>query len=346
MFGKGRKVRIGFDWSGTTLKAVRLVFSHGKPRLTHAVTGTARNLTRAGSLLKQSGFHARGKDIRVSLPGWDEHIRQLDLPLQSDNDLRSFLPFEIRRHVPVPEEERLTLEHQVVRADEEHGRMSVLVAVSPWDGVDRYRDSLKRSGLSPGRIESAPLAGLNHLMNVRSEVREGSCWGLLDIGEEGSWLSFYREGGGFLCRTLPIGGETFTQELLDRAELSREEAEKVKRGTVTLTAIRPEWKEKPATLQELVGRTIDSLAENVRIHNSSFRLLNGPVRGLFLGGGGALLHGLDRILEKRLAIPVRLLDPFEGLELPPDWSEEDAESVLNVAPIFLTAVGLTAWWEQ
>jgi len=340
-----RSVRIGLDWSGTSVKAVRVVLSGGRARLSHAASGPARGEARAGMVLRNAGIRGRGADLRASLPEGEIHIREIDLPLAPGTDWASSLPFEMRRHAPLSAEVDWVLAHEVTRRDEEGGRLSVLAAIAPRKEAEESLAALERIGMHPRRLTAAPIAGIRHLLHDPALREERSCRALLDVGESGSWLVIRKEGSPLYCRRLRTGGNRLTNELMERAGIDREEAENVKRGEVPLARVRPEWREKAPTLIDLVRESALSLADETREAIDGFRRKHGPVRVLHLGGGGALLSGIDHLLGRRLALETHVVDPFESLELPPRWSEKERNLLRGQAARFLTAVGLTAWWE-
>ena len=340
------KVRIGFDWSGRSVKVVRVVVRGGSPRLTHAAAGPAQVAARAVEQARQKGISGRGAHVGAVLPARWSHLRQIDLPLQGEAELLATLPFEIRRHVPLPEDEELLLEHQVLDRLEESGRLSLLTAVQPKHDLLDHLDSLERAGLRPSRVEPAPLAALNHLHHLPGRSRPEAGWGVLDVGGGESSIALCRGSEAFYSRSFPIAGASFTQELVERCGLTREEAESVKKGDETLGRIRMEWRGRMVPITDLVRVSVNQLIDEVRSHIALYQQRHGPVRHLYLSGGGALLPGLDGVLERRLAIPVSLVDPFEAVRLPDRWTEEEKNVLLARAPRFLVAVGLTRWWES
>ncbi|MFH1681891.1 MAG: pilus assembly protein PilM [Candidatus Eisenbacteria bacterium] len=341
----GRSVRIGIDWSGTSVKAVRVVLSGGRARVSHVAVGPAKGEARAWAVLRRAGLRPRGANLRASLPEGEIHIREIELPASPGADLSSTLPFEMRRHAPLPPGVDWALAHQITKRDEEGGRVRVLAAILPRAKAEEHLGALSRMRLRPKRITPAPIAALNHVLHDPAVRAEGSCLALLDVGETGSWLVIHQEGCPLFCRRLSTGGDRFTDELLDRCAADREEADEIKRGEIPLARARPEWREKPPTLIELVRDTANGLADETREQIDAYRRRHGPVRDLLLAGGGALLPGLDRVLGRRLGLGARVLDPFESLGLPPRWKAKERDLLGSQAARFLVAVGLTGWWE-
>lgn len=343
MWGNRRHI-LGFDWADEAVKAVRIRCGRGRPQV---VDFALRSVSESGGLLtlfREAPWGSGRSDVCCAYADRDLHIRQLDLPILNDFDLESTLPFEIRRHIPAGDAADRTVVHQVLDKDRNNHRMTVLVCTAPTEGIEATRDRFLRVGIRPKRMEPAPVAAMNHLLHSGIAPDDDTCWGLLDVGATGSWLALSQKDGSLYIRSIHIGGSSFTQELVLRCRLSREEADQVKRAEISLGKIRPEWRSRTATLPSLLRNTLDSLAEEVSRHANHYRLKNGPVRKLFLGGGGALVHGLDRVLEQRLAMPVELVDPFRQFDLPLSWPDRKRDLLAEIGPQFLVAAGLTRWW--
>jgi len=345
MWGTRRHI-LGFDWADDTVKAVRVRCGRGRPQLVDFALRTISESNDSLSIFREASWRGRRADVSCAFAGRSLQIRMLTLPLQGDYDLIASLPFEIRRHIPAADSADQTVIHQVIDRNRASSQMTVLVTIAPTVEIQDIMERYQKVGVRPGRMEAPPLAAANHLEHSGLLPDDDTCWGLLDVGATGSWLALSRKGGPLTVRSIHIGGTSFTQELVLRCRLSREEADQVKRAEISLGKIRPEWRSRPTTLPALLRNTLDGLAEEVSNHTNQFRTKNGPVRKLFIAGGGALVHSLDRVLENRLALPVKLVDPFEPFDLPSAWPDRKRNQLAEIGPRFLTAVGLTRWWRR
>jgi len=59
---------------------------------------------------------------------------------------------------------------------------------------------------------------------------------------------------------------------------------------------------------------------------------------MYLAGGTARVEGLLQLLERELAIPVEILDPFRNVTVP--VAKFDADYVRDLAPRMAVAAGL------
>ncbi|MBN1826633.1 MAG: pilus assembly protein PilM [Candidatus Eisenbacteria bacterium] len=346
MFGRGGKARIGFDWSGETLKAVRVVWDVNTPRITHCVLDEAKGLALAVARMRAAGIRPGRGSFHASIPDDGVRVRELDLEGVPEAEIAAALPAAMTRETGPAAEGGWVIDHQTLRRDERGGRVTVLAAAAPRMEITAYRDSLERAGAGPDRLEPAGIAACNHWMRQSGAGSAGPGRALLDIGAAASRITFLHEGYPLRTRRIEVGGEDFTAEIRERCGISRDEAERVKRAETPLGAIRPDRGDRAAPIADLIRVSMDRLAGEVRAHRAAFHGRGGLLGGLTLAGGGALLLGIDRALSLRLDLPVEVIDPFEPFALPEDWSGEKEDRITGEAPRFLTALGLTRWWER
>lgn len=345
MLGGDGKARIGFDWSGETLKAVRVTTGGGKPRITHCVLEEAKGLPLAVARVRAEGIRPGRGRFHASLPGEGARIRELRIEGAPAGEIAAALPAAMIREVGPPPEEWV-IDFQILSREEEGGPAAVLAAAAPRGEAVAYRDSLERAGARPARLEPAAIASLNHWLAQNEEEEKGPAIALVEIGASSTRLTFRREGCPLRTRRISMGGEDFTREIQERCGITREEAERVKRAEISLAEIRPDRKDRAAPMADLTRTSMDRLTGETRAHRAAFRRECGPLGGIALAGGGALLLGIDRALSLRLDLPVEVVDPFAPFTLPEDWDEEREDRIAGEAPRFLTALGLTRWWER
>jgi cell division protein FtsA len=171
---------------------------------------------------------------------------------------------------------------------------------------------------------------------------------LLDIGGGTSDLAIFRGGEVCYSSVIPSGGMVVTRDIAAGLRSSEEEAERVKRahGHVLLDAISPDATFTYAPLGaggpttrlivDLVDMIEARLSEQIEIVYDELRrskLDEKLPAGLVISGGGALLPGLDILVEKITGLPTRLGNPtgVGGVPTP------------TLDTSYATAVGLLLW---
>ncbi|MBC5804153.1 MAG: cell division protein FtsA [Candidatus Eremiobacteraeota bacterium] len=198
-----------------------------------------------------------------------------------------------------------------------------------------------RAGLEPAGIVFEPLASSAATL-LAEEQHVGVI--LLDIGGGTTDVAVYAAGGAVATGTIPVGGNTLTNDIALGLKTTFAEAEKVKRTVATLA--REGEREACFTVTTLDGRTTNAVtAAALRTIVEArlleiFRLARAQVADrlprdvilaeVVLTGGGARLRGIEAAAADFFAMPARIGVPatIGGLS---DAAKQ---------PEFSTAVGL------
>ncbi len=349
----GKRITSGIDLGGWSVKiavvevdagGVKLLSFGSEPLPIDEESGRPSQASRREVLEKLLDRAALGGRrlgrVALSVGGDAITVRQFSLPNLTDEELVTSMPLEARRHVPLPAETEIAYSYQVLARDPEQGRVEILLGACPKSLV---RDAVKvaeAAGLSPDLVDAAPLAGLNAILHAQEEAEDEV--GFLDIGADGSTLSLYRAGGFLLSRRFPVGGEAMTREIAGRLNVPVERAEAVKRGAEEAGGAGPK-----GGLVALVEKSLADLATEVKQSISFFDQKAGR-RGLgrlSLGGGGARIAGLAPALERRIGIPVGIVDPVPSSARKESLPVDDSLRLTVESGELAVAFGLTRWWE-
>ena len=97
------------------------------------------------------GTSPRNLDVIVNLPADKVPRRHVTLPLETQENLREVLAFEMDRHTPFKAEE-VAFDYKVMAADPENRRLTVDLAVVPRELLEEAGGLAESFGLSPDRI--------------------------------------------------------------------------------------------------------------------------------------------------------------------------------------------------
>ncbi len=177
-----------------------------------------------------------GRDAVISVGGQSGVVvRVTELPSMPRKDLLQAIPFEIDRHLPFQPGEALR-DFVLLKEPEEvpqGGQIPVLFAAARSDLVDAYIAALQQAGLSPVAVEVEPLAATRAYLCHKGFYGNGSITPdqvaiLVNVGHEGTEISFVDGTSLILTRMIPMGGRHLTEDLRDHLGLSGEESERVK----------------------------------------------------------------------------------------------------------------------
>jgi type IV pilus assembly protein PilM len=184
-------------------------------------------------MLKTAGV--RTKEAVIAVGGQSGVVvRVTELPKMSRKELAKAIPLEIERHLPfqsggVVQDYVLLKEPEEVAEGEQ---IPILFAAARADLVDAYLVAVQQAGLSPIAVEVEPLAAARALFAARgfglTDGQTGRISVLVNIGYEGTEISFVEGGRVIFTRLIPFGGRHLTEDLRDHLGMDLEEAEKVK----------------------------------------------------------------------------------------------------------------------
>jgi hypothetical protein len=217
--------------------------------------------------------------------------------------------------------------------------------IAETGAVKLAQNELLRAGVRPGSVSWGPvaLAATASRMTFNDERLVLA----VDIGVNGTDVALVGEGRLLACRRLAVGGELFTQALLD-AGLTHQQAEQAKLAGSWARSPQPAdpgldlsapaqsdsldltFEDPVASEPAQPGQAVDpsaaddlgpqltrpaemlygQLATTITFFKAQLKRSELPVGRVLLCGGGAGLRGLDGYLSRRFQAPVERLDPF------------------------------------
>lgn len=310
----------------------------------------------------------KSKSVRLSISGQAAFSRLSKLPPLGENRQRveQIVEYEAKQTVPYPMNE-VVWDYQLVQraaasdavepspatADDTAAEaasapdiasggtdeMEALFVAVKRDLVEPITEIIQDSGKDILSIEIAPIAFFNAAK--ANKIGEDQCDLLLNIGGRCSNLVFADKGRIF-TRTIPIAGNSITQQIAKEFGISFADAEELKRrhGFVALGGAYEEPDSE-------VAATVSKIARNVmtRLHGEINRSINvwrsqyggnRPMR-LFLGGGSSLMAYTPRFFNEKLKMPVEYLNVFQIVAIGQGINKQE---LLEVAPMFSELIGL------
>ncbi len=272
------------------------------------------------------------KRIVSSIGGEDTTIKQIKTIFLPDDELESALFFEAKKHLPISGSEMM-LDYQVRKVEEKTNNMHVILASATKTQVNQHTKLLNSVEITPGVIDLEALAIANSFA-LNEAVDEG-VYVLLDIGAFKSNMVIFGKEAKFFARDIDWGGYNFTKEIMQKNDMDYEEAEKYKLEHGLKEKDEKDDKDSLIALDITEKTTSELIAQEVK---RSLRFYvkeagNSDFRKILLVGGGAKLIGLPEYLEKQLKIPTEVFNPFNNLEKPAKFADEDD-------PEFSLALGL------
>ncbi|MEK7607864.1 MAG: rod shape-determining protein [Patescibacteria group bacterium] len=193
------------------------------------------------------------------------------------------------------------------------------------------RDATKNAGAREVHIVEQPMAAA---IGIRLPIHEPAGNMIIDIGGGTTDIAVISLGGVVRSKSLKIAGDKMNSDIISyirnefKILIGEKTAEDIKiiigvvkpeptpheapiRGRDLVTGLPREVILTDADIREAISQSIDNLVDSVKevLEITPPEILADVMqRGIFLVGGGALIRGLDKLIEEAVKIPVHIVD--------------------------------------
>ncbi len=291
-----------------------------------------------------------GALVSSPLSGTQVALRKMSFPNMPLEEIKEAVRFQGKAAFP------FSLDNAVVDAawagksqEQKESQQDVLAAAAIRDLVDQRVTLLKSVNLLPSCLSLVPLAlKKTYFLNSGRPTNESVA--LIDIGAHASTIAMIQNEEVVFSREIGLGGGHFTETLMDLSRsgqsgkpLSYEEAERAKIiYGIPDPGLEQEQTEEGIPLEGIrdglmpvVDRLIMEIDRSFGYYKTQSE--NQTIDRIFLSGGGALLKGLPKALERSFNIPIAEYDFWENLDIGP---EINGEVFGREYPLFIIAIGL------
>jgi type IV pilus assembly protein PilM len=322
LLGNKKLKPFGLDISGRNIKIMRLErqkdglvpvsfgMSDIPPTLinNHVITSDEKLAT----LIMKTLAMSKGLDSQhavVSVPEAKSFVRVVTMPTRlEDPEIATALPWELEQHIPVPVEQ-VYLDWQVVERTDD--KTKVLAMATPREYIDVLLSALALAKIKPVAVELEPQS--TSRAAIGPEDREQSVL-LVDLASIGTSFTVVSKGVLEYTSSIPVGGNTITENIMAGMAIQQKEAEKLKLETGLLADT------KKGNVKQMMLSVLDSIIDeikNVVKYHDDHALYDQPITKVILCGGGAKLMGVEDYMGARLNLGagkgiahVSLCDPW------------------------------------
>ena len=263
--------------------------------------------------------------VVASVPGNMAFARFAKLPPVEPKKIPDIVKFEAQQQIPFPIEQ-VEWDYQVFQQDDSPDVEVGIFAITK-ERVMQYLANYRIADMKVDQLTLSPLAVYN-TFNYEAPDGEGAIY--MDIGTVSTDVIIVEDGGIWL-RTLPIGGNNFTEALVKQFKISFPKAEKLKREAATSKYAKQIFQAMRAVFADLVQEVQRSLG--------FYQSLNRDSNLTKLVGVGSTfrLPGLQKFLKQQLQLDVVRPDSFDRIAVADGKRESEfSNHALNMA----TACGL------
>jgi type IV pilus assembly protein PilM len=275
----------------------------------------------------------RREPVVVSVPGQQTLARFTKLPPVEPKKIPDIVNFEAQQQIPFDMDE-VVWDYEIFSAPDSPDVEVGIIAIRK-ELIRAHLAHFLDLGIEPIAVQAAPLATYNAL---RVDGRFGDeTTLLLNIGAVSTDLIVV-EGHSLWSRPVPIGGNTFTEALMQAFKLSFQKAEALKRQAASSKYARQIFQAMRSVFADLVSEVQRSVGFYASTHRQS------QIKRVLGMGNAFALPGLQKFLQQNLQIPVEKFAGFQRVAKTPVLeSPQYAEQVLSLAVSFgAAAQGLGA----
>lgn len=278
------------------------------------------------------GHGIKVKDTVSALTGQSVIIKKVSLPAMTEEELTESIQWEAEQYIPFPIAD-VNIDFQILgTALEGRGQMEVMLVAVKKDVIIDYTNIIKEAGLNPVVVDVDTFA-LENMFEINYPIAPNENVALANIGAGVMSMSILSDGVTTFTKTVPIGGNTFTEEIQKELNVGFKDAETLKLGGevkgVDVSGLPPILERVSNNVATEIKRSIDFFLGGAAV---------GHVTRIYLSGGCSKVKGLPGIIQERTGIPAELTNPFNNVEY--NQRSFDPNYIKEVAPLFAVGVGL------
>ncbi len=288
--------------------------------------GEEKLLEAINDLFKQAKVTARDTVIGIDPSG--AYVSLVHVPKVSDEELRSMMPIEARKYIPVPlTEVQMDWWHipPTVKFNGGEKLTSVVLAAVNNVTLTQYDSLIKKLELRNVEYE---IHGYSLLRSSPPHTHKMVMY--VDIGAQNTTLSLVFQGIVLDMHVISRGSQDSTMQLSRALSITIDTAEESKR------VFGYKGDESNPYLKDILELSSYPLfGEVARLSLMYERKYNQTIEGIILAGGGARVPGMITTYSKTVHIAGRIVTPFEQVIVP----EFLSEMMERIGPSYAVALG-------
>ena len=344
-FGTAKTSQVlGIDISSTTVKLLELSQSGDRYRVESyavaplppeaVVEKNVNQVETVGGLIRElvSRSNTRAQHAVAAVAGSAVIIKTIPMPAGlSEEDLEAQLTVEADQYIPYPLEEVALDFEELGPVEGRDDQVNVLLAACRQETIESRVDAIEVAGLTPAimDVEVFAMERALALLKTQMPMANPETIAMVDIGASMTTLSVYAGGESVYTREQLFGGKQLTDEIMNRYDLSFEEAGRAKKQGGL-----PEDYESEV-LEPFREAVVQQVSRSLQFFFSSSEYTE--LDCVVLCGGVAAIAGLAEIIEERLSTPTIVANPFADMSV---GSRVNAQALAKDAPAMMVACGL------
>ena len=234
--------------------------------------------------------------VAIGVSGQNSFARFIKLPPVEPKKIPEIVKFEAIQQIPFPLNE-VEWSYQLFQ-DDKSPDVEVGIFAMRRDLVNQHINHFTSAGLNVQVVQMNPLAVYNAM--YYDQRLKGTTM-IIDLGAENTDL-IIAEGETIWLRSIPVGGNKFTEALANQFKLKFPKAEDLKRNAATSKYGRQILQAMKPVFNELVSEIQRSIGFYASVHRDS------RITRVLALGGTFRLPGLQKYVQQNLQIEVHRID--------------------------------------
>ena len=344
-FGTAKASQVlGIDISSTTVKLLELSREGDRYRVESyavaplppqaVVEKNVNQVETVGTLISDLVVRSktRAKQAVAAVSGSAVIIKTIAMPAGlSEEDLEAQLTVEADQYIPYPLEEVALDFEELGPVPGREDQVNILLAACRQENIESRVDALEVAGLTPAIMDVEVFAMERALALLQTQMPASGpqTIAMVDIGASMTTLSVFADGESVYTREQLFGGKQLTDEIMNRYDLSFEEAGRAKKQGGL-----PEDYEREV-LEPFREAVAQQVSRSLQFFFSSSEYTQ--LDAIVLCGGVSAIEGLSNLIEERLNTPTIVANPFADMSVGP---RVNAQALAKDAPAMMVACGL------
>ncbi len=341
-----RKLALGLDIGSSSVKLTQLKESGKGVQLANfdmamlppeaVVDGALMNFTAVTEKIREliSVNKIRNKHCAIGISGHSVIIKKISLPEMTPDELSESIQWEAEQYIPFDIKD-VNVDVQILNPKASHGQMDVLLVAAKKDVINDYVSVASDAGLHPVIVDVDTFC-VQNMFELNYGFPAGETIALINLGASVININVISDGITTFTRDISMGGGLLTEEIQKQLNVSYEEAEHYKTGgheNVSSSAIFREG-------MKLAERVAETLVTEIQRSFDFFSAttVNADLSRIFLCGGSAQMPSLIRFLEKRIEVPVEVVNPFKNVIV--DSKKFDLDLLQRMGSMAAVSMGL------
>jgi type IV pilus assembly protein PilM len=271
------------------------------------------------------------KNVVVSISGYGVITDKFMIDKKSGSEAEQSILFEAEQRSPFDVED-VTLDHHVIRVDEETRKAEILLVAARNEFLNSYIELIMDAGLHPVVVDIDAFAVLN-AYGFNYDIDPARTTVLVNLGHDVTNVLYLSGGLYHSTRDIATGTREIYNAIQKEFRLNAELAAKAIKGEM-----------KDSIDQDMLKATIissmEELMSGLELAFSYFKTQAAVEKldWMVLSGGGALVPYLPEYLQSKLNIPLEILNPLRNIDYDPDMFQYLEPE--KIAPMLAVPIGL------